>query len=143
VLISFGSDMSGVRLNTWLEACLAHGDDIAVGSLLQQLLTAELDPEFVAAEPWIRICENGFRTLRALRTLKEHHLRDMGFSMGDASAILDVVQPTVVYEPAHVTQIGNGAGGEQAAVRLVPVKVGPMRSFPPTNAAGYPDANGW
>ncbi len=102
--------MSGVRLNTLLEACSAPGDEIAVGGLLQQLLTAELDPELVEAEPWITLRENGFRSLKALRTLKERHLRELGFSMGDASVIIEVIQPPRAV-PVPLPLIVNGAGG--------------------------------
>ena len=85
MLISFGSDMSGVQLNPLLEACAAPNDEIAVIGLLAELLIAELSPSLVQAEPWIQIRVDGFVTIRSLRALKERHLREMGMTMSAAA----------------------------------------------------------
>jgi hypothetical protein len=136
--------MSGiVKLATILEACRAPNDEIAVGGTLREVLEAVVHPSLLQDEPWALIVKEGFRSLTNLRSLREHHLRDMGFGMGDAAGMLDAIQPRQVKPAAQEVAAGEEPRAPPVEVRGVPVKVGPMRPFPETNTAGFPDVNGW
>ena len=115
--------MSGaVKLATdVLEACAAPNDEVAVQGALQELLTAELPPDLIHDKPWEIIVQAGFRSVKALRSLQEKHLRELQFNMGDAATIMDTLQPREVrVDPGVVAQ----NGGSLPIVNAIPAKVG-------------------
>ena len=138
--------MSGpVKLADLLEACNAPSDEVAVRGTLEQLFAPVLPADVLKIEPWTMLVEAGFRSVAALRSLREHHLRELGFSMGDAALMLDIMQPRVT----TLAEVNPPPGPAPApapgltVVRPIEVKIGSLRDFPEHNAAGYPDINGW
>jgi hypothetical protein len=108
--------MSGiVKLAALLEACTAPSDEVAVGGILQRGLAAVLPPDLMAEEPADTLVKNCFRTLTALRSLRESHLRELGFGMGEPAIMHDVIQPKAMFAPPVPTVQGLG-GAQDVAV---------------------------
>ena len=61
-----------------LEACTAPNDEVAVTGALRNVLTAGLPALLVDEGYEVLLVQEGFRSVTALRTLKERHLLDMG-----------------------------------------------------------------
>jgi hypothetical protein len=81
------------KLTALMEACTAPSDEVAVGGILYRVLAAVLPSDPMAEKPADTPVKNGFRTLTVLRSLRESHLRELGFGMGESATMHDAIQP--------------------------------------------------
>jgi hypothetical protein len=136
---TFGSEMSGGDLAPQLEACTAPNDEVAVTGILEQMLTAGLPPYLSEMNFHSLIVGEGFRSVHALRALKESHLRAMGLNMGEASCVFEVIKPVTIV----LVQVQPEITGVAPVTARAAVKLGSLRPYPEHDAAGLPDVNGW
>ena len=126
----------GRRLAPQLEACTAPNEEVAITGILSQILAAQLPPDLVAEEFEVAIVQGGFRSVTALRHMKEHHLSQLGLDVGTAAMVygtLGAPQPAPQAQPPAVVVNANPT-----------VKLGALRKFPEVNAStGMPEMGGW
>ena len=125
-----------------LERCTAPNDEVAVKGVLAEILAAGLPPDLVEEEFETALVQAGFRSVTALRSLRETHLTDkMGMDIGTAAMIMDMLQAPrrVVQEPAQ-----GDALLRQNVVNASPARLGTLRKFPDVGASsGMPEMAGW
>ena len=126
-----------VRLAPQLEACTAPNDEVAVTGALRNVLTAGLPALLVDEGYEVLLVQEGFRSVAALRTLKERHLLDMGLDRGTASVVWECILP-----PAAPGVVLGVAASDVAENTTRASRLGPMRPFPAVDAGGLPDLNG-
>ena len=126
-----------VRLAPQLEACTTPNDEVAVTGALRNVLTAGLPALLVDEGYEVLLVQEGFRSVAALRTLKERHLLDMGLDRGTASLVWECILP-----PAASAVVLGVAAPDAAENTTRAARLGPMRPFPAVDSGGLPDLNG-
>ena len=125
-----------VRLAPQLEACTAPNDEVAVTGALA-LAIADGAEQCLGEEYEKLIVQTGFRSVAALRAIKERHLLEMGLDIGTAALLFEVIKP-----PAAVEVIAIGAAPNGVNVTRMAPRLEPMRPFPAVDSGGLPDLNG-
>jgi hypothetical protein len=124
-----------------LERCTAPNDEVAVKGVLAEILAAGLPPNLVDEEFEVAIVQAGFRSVTAIRSMREHHLTDrMGMDIGTAAMILDmlVLPQRVAQEPVQESALSR-----QHVISASPARLGTLRQFPAVGTTGMPEMAGW
>ena len=131
-----------------LEALNAQNDEVALKGALQKVFAAQLPQKLIDRKVDETILDEGFVTRNAVRALGEHHLREMGFNMGETAQIYRAIFPLPLAAPIaaaqqHAADFGGQGGGQQPPPPQQPVRQTALRKFPKLGANSYPEAEGW